>query len=182
MRIIAGDKRGTILNSPLSDDTRPTYDRVKEAVFGRLQFEIADKCVLDLFAGSGALGLESISRGAKKAYFADISQDAVKVIKSNISKLGYDEKCAVYKGDYVSVLRQLAEKERFDIVFLDPPYASEYYIPALKFLKDMKLLNDKCIIVVECDRIFDVDIKGYKIVKSKKYGITYIMYLEYCNE
>ena len=182
MRIIAGDKRGTILNAPEGEQTRPTYDRVKEAVFGRLQFSLVDKTVLDLFAGSGALGLEAVSRGAKMAYFCDFSKEAVKVIKSNIKKLGYEEKCAVFKNDYLGAIKEFSGKIKFDIVFIDPPYASGYYIPALEALKESGILADGCILAMESDKNFEINISGYTKTKEKKYGITYINYLEYSDE
>ena len=121
MRIIAGSCKGRPILAPKGMDTRPTLDRVKESLFGIIQFQIYGKTVLDLFAGSGNLGLEALSRGASFAAFNDMSRDAVKVIRANIEKLGFEQKSVVMNVDFAQAIRSLSAR-RFDIVFLDPPY------------------------------------------------------------
>ena len=125
MRIITGSARGTRLETPEGLDTRPTAERVKEALFSMIQFEIDGKRVLDLFGGSGQLGLEALSRGAWKATFVDASKEAVETIKTNAKKTKLFDRCVILNTDYKAFIRGAAGKERFDIIFLDPPYASE---------------------------------------------------------
>ena len=121
MRIITGSARGTKLETLEGDATRPTADRVKEAVFNIIQFEVEGRSMLDLFAGSGQMALEALSRGAESALLADSGTDAVNIIKSNAKKARLYEKCRVLCSDYKSVIRGCADREKFDIIFLDPP-------------------------------------------------------------
>ena len=131
MRIIAGSCKGRPILAPKGMDTRPTLDRVKESLFGIIQFQLYGKTVLDLFAGSGNLGLEALSRGASFAAFNDMSRDAVKVIRANIEKLGFEQKSVVMNVDFAQAIRSLSAR-RFDIVFLDPPYRAGLMEKALK--------------------------------------------------
>jgi len=124
VRIIAGEKRGAQLSAPKGRDTRPTLDRVKESLFGILQFDIYGKRVLDLFAGSGALGLEALSRGAEYAAFCDSSRQSVAAVGANIQKLGYGQRSKVYACDCFRAIDSMRGGEGFDIAFLDPPYAA----------------------------------------------------------
>ena len=124
MRIIAGTARGTTIYAPEGKDTRPTLDRVRENLFNMLQGEVADRRVLDLFAGSGALSLEAVSRGAREAVLVDRDPRAIDVQIRNIRKLRFEQKCRTLRCDWSRALKQLkAEKASFDLVFLDPPYA-----------------------------------------------------------
>ena len=133
MRIISGTARGTKLFTLSGNDiTRPTLDRVKEALFSSIQVQILDANVLDLFAGSGALGLEALSRGARKAVFCDHSKEAIEIIKQNIIKTHMTEQAEVVMSDYKELLTKT--QEEYDIIFLDSPYASDYDIEALKRL------------------------------------------------
>lgn len=152
MRIIAGEKRGCRLSAPKGMDTRPTLDRVKESLFGILQFDIAGRRVLDLFAGSGGLGLEALSRYAEYAVFCDSSRESIAVIRENIKKLGYEKKCRVYPCDWERAVADMAaRREKFDIVFLDPPYGAGIAAKAAQALYDNGLLNDGFIIALEHD-------------------------------
>ena len=132
MRIITGKARGVKLLSLDGEQTRPTAERAKEAVFSMLQFEIEDRSVLDLFAGSGQLGLEAISRGAAKAVLVDRSRDAVEIIKKNCLKTKLAPFCEVLCSDYAEFLRSCRGKRKFDMVFLDPPYAMKLVPDAIR--------------------------------------------------
>ena len=144
MRIIAGSCKGRPILAPKGMDTRPTLDRVKESLFGIIQFQLYGKTVLDLFAGSGNLGLEALSRGASFAAFNDMSRDAVKVIRANIEKLGFEQKSVVMNVDF-------AQARRFDIVFLDPPYRAGLMEKALKELSTAGILNEGAMVIAEHD-------------------------------
>jgi len=151
MRIITGSARGTRLATLEGEATRPTAERVKEAVFSMLQFEIEGRAVLDLFAGSGQLGLEALSRGAAHATLIDASREAVDVILANAKKTHLFEKCRVSCADWAAYLRGTAGKKTFDIVFLDPPYASGLVPQALGRLADGGLLAPGAAVVCETD-------------------------------
>lgn len=150
MRIISGTARGTKLYTLDGLNTRPTLDRVKEPLFSIIQTYILDSNVLDLFAGSGALGLEALSRGAKKAFLCDKSYDAVKIIKSNVSKTHLDEKAVVICNDYRKAISELKDI-KFDIVFIDPPYRLDAAVNAVKLILENEMLNADGIIIVETD-------------------------------
>ncbi len=124
MRIITGSARGTKLETLDGDATRPTGERVKEAVFSMIQFDVEGRTVLDLFAGSGQLGLEALSRGAARATLIDVSRDAVDIVMGNAKKTHLFDRCRISCADALGFLRSAAGKETYDIIFLDPPYAS----------------------------------------------------------
>lgn len=172
MRIIAGDKRGCQLVTPKGMDTRPTLDRVKESLFGILQFDIASSRVLDLFAGSGGLGLECLSRHAEFAVFCDHSRDSVKAVKENIKKLGYESRSKVYQCDWAQAVKSLQSAgERFDIVFLDPPYKAGVIEKVIQTLKECDLLNEECIIAAEHDAKLPPSAPdGFEVYDIRKYG------------
>lgn len=150
MRIIAGEARGRRIDAPDGMDTRPTLDRVKESVFGTIQFDIYGKTVLDLFAGSGNLGLEALSRGAKQAFFCDMDYRCFDIITNNIKKLGFGEKSTVYSLNYMQMLERLnSQGQKVNLVFLDPPYASGLAQNATEALCRLNLLGDDAIIVAE---------------------------------
>ena len=164
MRIISGKYRGKKLQGFNMDGTRPTMDRVKESLFGMIQTKIPNSKCLDLFAGSGALGLEAISMGAKSCCFVDHSKEAIKVIKQNIIKI--EEECRVIDSDYKRFLKET--KEKFDIIFLDPPYQNGLLNKALKIIEELDLLNDEGIVVCEYEN--ENPISSLKIIKEKNYG------------
>ena len=183
MRIISGLMRGTKLFTLEGENTRPTLDRVKEALFSKIEFELEDSIVLDLFSGSGALALESISRGAKKAVLCDSSFEAVKVIKQNIEKTRTQEQTEVLKMNYVQALEMLKErKDKFDIVFLDPPYATDYAVDATKYLVENNMINDDSLIIIETDNkenvINKIESNLTDIIDIKKYGRVYLIFLK----
>ncbi|GFI55019.1 ribosomal RNA small subunit methyltransferase D [Clostridiales bacterium] len=151
MRIITGSARGIQLESLPGENTRPTTDRVKEALFSMIQFEIEGRRVLDLFGGSGQLGLEALSRGAQHCVFIDAARAACDIITANAKKCKLFDRCRISTGDYASFLRSAAEKEQFDIIFLDPPYDSEYLAAALTGIAEGGLLANGGKIVCETD-------------------------------
>lgn len=142
MRIISGEARGTKLETLDGLDTRPTLDRVKEALFSIIQNKIYDANVLDLFSGSGALALESISRGAKLAYSCDSSRKAIEIIKQNVKKTHFENKVKIINKDYKKALEELKDI-KFDIIFLDPPYKTNFGEIATKIIAENNLLSEE---------------------------------------
>ncbi len=146
MRVISGDKRGRRLKEPRGMETRPTTDQVKEAMFSILQFELEGKEVLDLFAGTGQLGIEALSRGAKRAVFCEESPAALKIIGENLKICGLEDRARVCRGDALRLLPGLGS---FDIILIDPPYASDYYEKCLKTIIEIDNLRENGIIILE---------------------------------
>lgn len=134
MRIISGTKRGKKLIALEGEQVRPTTDRVKEALFDILQFSVENRRFLDLFAGSGQMGLEALSRGAAAAVFVDVSRDSVRVVEKNVAATGFSEKSRIVLSDFASFLRR--EKGAFDIAFLDPPYRTGLLQQALPLVAE----------------------------------------------
>lgn len=188
MRIITGKARGVKLATLQGDHTRPTSERTKEAVFSTLQFDLAGASVLDLFAGSGQLGLEAVSRGAKSAVLCDLSKDAAGVIRSNVSKTRLEAQCKVVCGDFAALLKGYPQKKAFDLVFLDPPYAKGLVPVALDLLLGQDLLAKGAKIV--CETASPEDVFGenrelsvrFETLKTAKYGIAYVTILQYAGE
>lgn len=181
MRIITGSARGIKLETLEGEATRPTAERVKEAIFSMIQFDLPDAHVLDLFAGSGQLGLEALSRGAEKAHLVDRSADATAIIKQNAQKTRLWERCRVVTMDYADYIRG-TKGEKFDFIFLDPPYGSGMLKSALEKLADSDLLADGAWIFCEdeTDDIFDGDealADKYTVEKQNRYGRIYITVL-----
>lgn len=167
MRIVSGKYRGKKLREFNLSTTKPTLDRVKESIFNLIQFEVQDAIVLDLFAGTGALGIESISRGAKRTIFVDNNVQAIKIIKENLK--GIEGDYEVVNQDFNSFL--ISNKLKFDLVLLDPPYASNYGEQAIKKLIENDHIAENGIIIFETsdDRKFDLELDNFKIDK-RKYG------------
>lgn len=181
MRVISGNARGKKLVSLEGTNTRPTLDRVKEALFNILQFDIIDKNVLDLFAGSGALGIEAISRGAKTATFCDNSIEAIKIIKTNIANTRSENKAIVIHKDYMLALKQLDnENRKFDVIFLDPPYKENYAEKAIDEIIKLNLLSEEGIIIVETDDVEkakNIKTNGIQIFDKRKYGRAILIFI-----
>lgn len=152
LRIIAGRSKGRILESIKGRNTRPTSDKVKEAIFNIIQIRIPNSLVLDLFAGTGNLGLEALSRGASKAIFIDRDINAVKTIRKNCYNLGYQEQVEIYRNDAARGLTELSKRDiLFDIVFMDPPYAKGYEESLLQGIYEADILHNDAIVIVEHD-------------------------------
>lgn len=182
MRIITGSARGTKLATLEGEATRPTAERVKEAIFSMIQFDLPDTWVLDLFAGSGQLGLEALSRGAEKAHLIDNSPDAVNIIKQNAQKTHLYNRCRVLTMDWAEYLRSSKGLYKFDFVFLDPPYSTGLLHDALALLPECQLLSDGAWIFAEDEKgdPFDGDealAARYNIEKSNRYGRIHITVL-----
>lgn len=172
MRIITGSAKGKRLITPDGRDVRPTPDRVKEGIFSALQFELEGRRVLDLFAGSGQLGIEALSRGAQSAVFVDSSASSVKIVRKNLEISGFEDKARVHQGDYSSFIA--VTSDRFDIAFLDPPYASGLLEPALNAVA--KVMSDYGVIV--CEHPLEVELPeavgDFKAVRRYRYGKVYV--------
>lgn len=177
MKIISGIYKGRTLQGFDIEGTRPTMDRVKESLFAMLQNNIRDSVVLDLFSGSGNLGIESLSEGAKKAYLVDSNHKAITTIKKNIDLLKV-ENVKVLEMDYLKAIKELSSIS-FDIIFLDPPYKTDYIEKSLEKIEEFNLLKDDGIIVCESDSLDRIIFsKTYKSIKEKKYGDKYIVLLK----
>ena len=172
MRVITGKARGVQLKTPDGLTTRPTTDRVKEALFSIIQFEIPTARVLDLFGGTGQLGIEALSRGAKSAVFVDAGDPACRLIKENLRRTKFENEAKVIRSDYLDYLKRCREK--FDIVFLDPPYAEVFLENALKCITEIDILETGGIIVAErpVGKELPWDFEGFTRSKDYKYGKT----------
>lgn len=170
MRVITGKARGRKLKAPEGLDVRPTTDGVKEAIFSAIQFEIEGRIVLDLFAGSGQLGIEAISRGAEKAVFVDSSQTSIKVIRDNIAHVGFEAQSEVVNMPNTAFLR--STRETFDIALLDPPYDRRLIQKSLPALTSV--MSDSGVIVCEHEAGCHLpeEVNGFVISRSKKHGRT----------
>ncbi len=179
MRIITGKARGIKLNTLEGENTRPTSERAKEAVFSMIQFDIEGRDVLDLFAGSGQMGLEAVSRGAQSATFIDKSRDAAKIIEQNIEKTKLSSFSRLFNSDVNDFIRVTRGKKKYDVVFIDPPYALRAVAPTLKALLEGEMLKPTSIIVCESEEadIFESDAalgEKFEIIKKAKYGVAHI--------
>ena len=172
MRVISGKARGVALKTPDGMATRPTADRVKEALFSIIQFDLPGAKVLDLFGGTGQLGIEALSRGAKSAVFIDEREDACRLIKENLRRTKLEEQGCVVRSDYQTYLKNTQEK--FDIILLDPPYAEIFLENSLKMITEIDILQSSGIIVTERPLGKDLPwgFNGYTRSKDYKYGKT----------
>lgn len=182
MRIIAGRARGRKILSPESLETRPTLDRVKEAMFSSIQNYIQDSIVIDVFAGTGSLGLEAASRGAKEVYLVDKSNETYPLLKQNVENLKFTDFCHPLNMDAYESLKRLSDKGKvFDLIFIDPPYCKEMIPEAMKIIKENNMLSEDGIIVTKIDSIEEI-YEGYdniRLNKSKKYGNTTVCFYKY---
>lgn len=172
MRVITGKARGVQLKTPDGMQTRPTADRVKEALFSIIQFEIPGAKVLDLFGGSGQLGIEALSRGAQAAVFVDASEAACKLIRENLKRTKLEGQGRVVRSDYMEFLKR--NREQYNIILLDPPYAEVFLENALKCITEIDILQSNGIIVTErpLDKELSLEFEGYQRSRDYKYGKT----------
>lgn len=170
MRIIAGDLKGRRLETPLDRSVRPTADKVKEALFSILMAEIPDAKVCDLFAGTGNLGLEALSRGAGFCWFGDHSRESIGLIKENTAKCNVQDKCQIIHGDYRRVIGRINDK--VDVFLLDPPYGKELLPKVLAAIADNDKLAPGGCIVCEHNKYEELpdEIAGFEKVKERQYG------------
>jgi 16S rRNA (guanine(966)-N(2))-methyltransferase RsmD len=179
MKVISGKYKGRIIEGFDIEGTRPTMDRVKESLFATIQNYIPESTVLDLFSGSGNLGIEALSEGAKYAYVVDYNIKAIKVINKNIASIGIKD-ISVINSDYKKALKKFFDDNiKFDLIFLDPPYKTNYIEESLKLISAYDLLKTSGLIVCESDNIDKIVYpENYKAIKDKKYGDKYIVLLE----
>lgn len=170
MRVIAGRAKGTALKTPEGSLTRPTAERVKEALFNILQFELPDARVLDLFGGTGQLGIEALSRGAQSAVFVDARKQACALIRENLSRTRFTDAGLVVCSDYLRYLQHCAQ--RFDIILLDPPYAEVFLENALKMITEIDILQTGGIIAAErpLGKALPSDLAGFTRSRDYRYG------------
>lgn len=182
MRVISGTAKGTKLNSIDELSTRPTLDRVKEALFNIIQSKIQDSIILDLFSGSGSIGIEFLSRGCKKAYLCDKAHNAIKMINQNLERTRLVENSVVIEKDYKKCLQDLAiNKVAFDIIFIDPPYKDNIAADAVQIILSLGLLKEEGFIIIETDEK-DREIENLKkldiqIYDCRKYGRVNLIFL-----
>lgn len=177
MRIITGKAKGIRLKTLEGDATRPTSERVKEAVFSMLMGDIEDRWVLDLFSGSGQMALEALSRGAAHAVMVDKSPEAIRIITENAKKTKLDASCDIRRDDCLSFLRK--NRIKFDLIFVDPPYASGLYQPIFKSLLETQALKPTSLIICEsgAEQVFGDDTElanKFNVIKQSRYSKTFI--------
>lgn len=181
MRVIAGKARRTILSTIEGMSTRPTTDRIKETLFNMINNDLYDVVFLDLFAGSGGIGIEALSRGAKRAVFVENNKACTKCIKDNIKKTHFDDVSLVIEQDYLSAIKQFeTKKEVFDVIFMDPPYNNEYEKNVLKQLSDSTIIHDETLIIIEASKETNmeyIDEYGFSLIKKKDYKTNYHAFL-----
>ncbi len=180
MRIIAGKYKGRKLESPIGNDVRPTSDKVREAVFSSLAADVPDAVCVDLFAGSGAIGIEALSRGAKRVYFGDVSRDSMELTKRNCRTVGCSNDASFFLGEWRRVLSRVAEeaKGRVGIVFIDPPYKAGIYEDVLAEIARLELLEEDGVLMLEHDRrdVLPGEIAGLRLLRERGYGKTTVSY------
>lgn len=181
MRIISGTAKGTKLYTLEGLDTRPTLDRVKESVFNIISLYIQDAIVLDLFSGSGAIGLEFASRGAKKVYMCDASKQAYSIIQKNIEKTHLKQKVELYNMDFKDLIYKI-ENQQFDIIYLDPPYKTDFIKIAIEKLIENNNIKEDTLTIIETDDEIRIikqleEEKNVEIVDKRKYGRASILFL-----
>lgn len=180
MRIISGHAKGTKLHTLEGLETRPTLDRVKESVFNIINADIPDSIVLDLFSGSGSIGLEFASRGARKVYLCDNSKKAYEIIKKNIEKTHLEEKTDLYNVDFRKMINSL-RKQKLDYIYLDPPYETDFIVQSIADLIENECIKDSTIIIAETDReeiINQLEKVNVELIDKRKYGRAYIIFLK----
>lgn len=171
MRVIAGTARSMPLSTPKGDATRPTTDRIKETLFNMLQSYVPGCVFVDAFAGSGGIGIEALSRGARHAYFIDNSAESIKCITDNLKFTRLDDKATILRSDISGALR-LIKEDSVDVIFADPPYMGGYEYPFLSALSGKSFVTNDTIIIVESDLDTDVSFAsglGFDIIKEKCY-------------
>lgn len=182
MRIISGTARGTKLFTLEGLDTRPTLDRVKEPLFNIINFDLEDAVVLDLFAGSGALGLEAISRGAKKVFLCEKNRNAANIVEKNIEKTKFQDQAILIRNDFEKAILFIEQlNEKIDVVFIDPPYKTDLIKKSLEKILDSDILNDDFIIIAETDEperiLKDINILNINVFDTRKYGRVSLIFL-----
>ncbi len=172
LRITTGKYKGKLIKTLEGEATRPTSERIKQAIFSSIQFDVEGRRVLDLFAGSGQMGLEALSRGAVEVTFIDLSRDALDIVKENAKRLGVFDECRYLASDWKNYIRKASGRVKFDLIFIDPPYSLECARDAAYRLKEYDLLARGAIIVLESgeEAITPDSLDGFEVLKSTHYG------------
>jgi len=181
MRVIAGSAKRLQLKTIEGLDTRPTTDRIKETLFNMISIGLADCTFLDLFSGSGAIGIEALSRGAKTAVFVENNPKAIACICENLKFTKLEQGAKVLKTDVLTALKQLEGSFVFDYIFMDPPYNQEWEKKVLEYLCDSALIDENTVIIVEASLETDfsyLDNLGYSVIKRKEYKTNMHMFIE----
>ena len=179
MRVIAGSARSLPLKTPSGMDTRPTQDRIKETLFNMLQNDVPGAVFVDMFSGSGGIGIEALSRGARKAYFIENAPKAISCIEQNLAFTKFTDRAIVIKQDACAGLNNIYEKQ-VDIIFMDPPYDQEHEKRVLSVLRGMKYVTEDSLIIVEAALKTDFDYledMGFQVLKEKKYKTNKHVYI-----
>jgi len=177
MKIISGKYKGRNLDGHNLDGTRPTMERVKESLFAIIQNHLDNAIVLDLFSGSGNLGIEALSEGASYAYLVDFNKKAAITIKNNLNNIGINE-AEVINLDYKKALNYLKDK-KMDLIFLDPPYKTDYIEQSIKLIDEYNMLNEDGLIICENDSLDKIVYpENYEVVKDRKYGDKWVVILK----
>ena len=177
MKIISGKYKGRNLDGHNLDGTRPTMERVKESLFAIIQNHLDNAIVLDLFSGSGNLGIEALSEGASYAYLVDFNKKAAITIKNNLNNIGIKE-AEVINLDYKKALNYLKDK-KMDLIFLDPPYKTDYIEQSIKLIDEYNMLNEDGLIICENDSLDKIVYpENYEVVKDRKYGDKWVVILK----
>lgn len=172
LRITTGQYKGKLIKTLEGEATRPTSERIKQAIFSSIQFDVESRRVLDLFAGSGQMGLEALSRGACSVMFVDLSRDAMDIVKENAKRLGAFDSSRFLVSDWKNYIRKASGRDKFDLAFIDPPYSLKCAAEAAQRLKDSGLLAPGAILVLESgDESINADELGdFEVLKSTHYG------------
>lgn len=180
MRVISGIAKGRKLKAPRGLSTRPTTDRVKEALFNILGQNIPDCSFLDLFAGSGAIGIEALSRGAARVILVEKDPQALRAIKENLAMTGFDSKAGIMPKDVYSALNS-QPSEQYDYIFMDPPYLQKHEEKVLSIIDRLSLLKDNGIMVIECSKLDSLpqQVGRIKLYREEKYGDTVLSFYQY---
>ena len=180
MRVIAGSARRVSLKTLEGMNTRPTQDRIKETLFNMLQYDLADCTFLDLFAGSGGIGIEALSRGAKTAVFVEQNADAVQIVRENLKATRLEDRAVVMHTDALTALKRLEGKYRFDYIIMDPPYNHELERQMLEYLTGSELIDKQSTIIIETslETSFDyLESLGFVLEKNKTYKTNKHMFV-----
>lgn len=183
MRVIAGTARSLPLKTPEGMDTRPTTDRIKETLFNMLQVDLPGCVFVDMFSGSGGIGIEALSRGAKKAYFIENAPKAISCIQQNLSFTKMEDRAILLKQDACAGLNSIFEKE-VDIIFMDPPYEQEHEKNALTILRNAKYVTEDTKIIVEASLNTDfayLEDMGFELIREKKYKTNKHVFIRKAN-
>ncbi|MFO7952113.1 MAG: 16S rRNA (guanine(966)-N(2))-methyltransferase RsmD [Bacillota bacterium] len=182
MRVIAGTAKGIRLKTPKGNEVRPTADKVKEAFFSIIGNQVIEAIFLDLYAGSGAIGIEALSRGADQCFFVEIKKENVKLIQENLSKTGVANHASLIKGDAQNIIPELARDNlKADLVYLDPPYAFTELAEVINAIEQTELLKDNGLLIIEHDFRNRQWINNFNVSGQKKYGDTCLTFIKLPN-